>query len=182
MVWTGSEYGLACARANGNGGFIRFDEDGNKKAIGGLTGVVAGDQDGYFYIRNAVYGTYLTDNGDGNLSLTKYDASAPNTQKWILRDFDDDAYFQVINKSSGRFITGRLSGGGLGQTLGLLSSGGDMASLYQWWLYPYTDTGMYLLRIQYDIDYRVYATGEEIVKLKTSTRDQKKWELLYAGN
>jgi hypothetical protein len=172
-------------RAKGDIYFARLDASGKTLAQGGLTGAITGTMSGTYYIRNVVYETYLTDNGGSNVALAEYDSSAPNTQQWELTDIDNDGHFQIVNKNSRKSINGKFSSYGvLGETLGLISYGCDMPSLYYWWLYPYDDEGSYMLRIEYDVAYRIYATGETTVKLKSNSNfgDPKKWQLMPAEN
>ena len=58
----------------------------------------------------------------------------------------------------------------------------DADRLKSWWLYYQDSRDMYLLRIQENTSYRVYATFDDTAKLKKSTRDYyKHWDLIPAG-
>jgi|GEM_PF-6920596 len=176
LVWAGSNYALAY-----NGNFIRFDEDGNKIAIGGLNGILTGSQNGYYYIRNKEYETYLSDIASSSLALRQYYNDHKNEQQWELQDSNNDGCFKIKNKATGRYITGYLSGGNPSSLLGTVTSGGD---LHSWWLYPYDDNGSYMLRVEEDTSYRIYADDATTPKLRSNAyySTPKKWQLIYAGD
>lgn len=188
LVWnkTDDEYGICWFNTGGNEGiyFAHLDKNGSEQPQGIVTGAITGTMPGTYYIRNVKYGTYLGDGGslvgDSSLSLVAYDDKLDRRQQWQLKDSDGDGYYDIVNDMTQRKITGYLSGGSLTDDLGMVSS--SSTSLHRWWIYCYDGEGAYMLRIQYDVGYRIYAVHETDVNLVTlSTTSKKTWQLVPAG-
>jgi hypothetical protein len=188
LVWnkTDDEYGICWFNTGGNEGtyFAHLDKNGSEQPQGIVTGAITGTMPGTYYIRNVEYGTYLSDAGalagDCSLSLKAYDGKVNRRQKWQLKDSNGDGYYDIENDMTQRIITGYLSGGSLTDDLGMVSS--SSTALHRWWIYCYDGEGAYMLRIQYDVGYRIYAVHETDVNLVTwSTTSKKTWQLVPAG-
>jgi hypothetical protein len=182
LAWnkTDNEYGICWYNTGGDEGiyFAHLDKNGSEQPQGIVTGAITGSMPGTYYIRSVVYGTYLSDIIGDNPVLAHYVTGYADRQQWELQDNNNDGYYKITNKATGRYITGYLSDGSPAQPLGLVTSGGDH---YKWWIYSYDDHGSYMFRLDNYTSYRIYATGETTVKLKTSAKNQKKWQLVPAG-
>jgi hypothetical protein len=183
LAASGMEYGVAWVdERNGNTEiyFARLNSDGTKIAQGGLTGTLNGPQSGYYYIRSARYGTYLTDYKypqPGGLSLREYcsDMSAPLTQKWRFAESTGHPGWYKIISAMGRRIVGNPAE----NELNLQTSGGGPPVL--WWIHDRENDGTYLLRSKVDNSYRIYADSESSVELSTNWRSAKMFEIIPAG-
>ncbi len=181
LVWTGSEYGVSWSDFRNEDReiyFARLNTSGTKLAQGGLVGSLTGSQEGYYYIRNYEYGTYLR-GYTSPVTLREYSSS--DHIKWRLLDSNNDGYYEIRVKSTDKYLTGLINGDGdLTGVLGV-STGGDQTNILLWQLDSRLDTGLgkYILRIKKDTNKRIYASGETSVDLRSST---DYWQLIPAGD
>ncbi len=182
LVWRNNEYGVAWL--DGRNGYLevyfaRLNSSGNKQAQGGLVGQLTGSQEGYYYIRNYNYLTYLRGSSTP-ITLREYSSSGIDHIKWSLKDDNNDGYYDIKVKSTGNYLTGLVDGNGnLTGSLGLSSTGGQNINL--WKLDSSLDDGKgkYILRIKNDNNKRIYASGETSVDLRSS---YDYWQLIPASN
>ena len=184
LAWnkTNNEYGICWYNIPDNSGvfFAHLSKSGKEQPQGILYGAVTGTMPGAYYIRNMGYGTYLASlKGTSQLFLNQFNQDAPRTQMWQLIGSTSDGIFKLLNMESNRYITGYVSGGSPTSLLGTVSSGGN---LYKWWVYPYSDDGAYLLRVDGDVAYRIYAGNAATPELSlvSSGTNKKKWQLIPA--
>ncbi len=190
LAWSGTAYGVAWLDYRNPGGlgelyYAQFDSTGTKLAQGGLTGMIKGTQDGYYYIVSRP-GTFLTDwdaEGPSQLILREYNASSDYNQKFRLLDPDNDGYYQIQSALGERYASAKVtaSGGIDTSKIEVVPGLGDTPSLYNWWAYDNDNNGTYLLRLRYHTSYRLYAGSATSLMLLANAGKGKFWKIVPAG-